>query len=141
MLHNRIRGFTLFEMVIALSIIGMLATIAFPAYKTQQQKSRRAECQAALMQFASVMERDFSRNGNAYRNILTLTPPGFPNRCPIDGSSSTSYILGISSLSASTYQLTATPTGAQADDSCGTLTLTNLLQKGQGSGTIDQCWR
>ncbi len=143
MSHHTTRGFTLIELVIAMAIVGILAAIAYPAYTSQMQKNRRAECESALMQLASAMESDFSRNGNQYRNILTLAPPRFPNTCPIDGSGGPVYDLSITNLTASTYTLMAAPRSAtsQASDPCGNLTLTNLLQKGQSSGTIDQCWR
>lgn len=128
------------ELVIALAIVGILAAIAVPAYTNQMQQTRRAECGGGLMQLASAMEKDFSRNGNSYRNIITA---GVFNRntCPMDGAGPATYNLSVSAVTASTYTLTAAPTGAQANDPCGNLTLTNLLQKGQANGTIADCWQ
>ena len=43
------------------------------------------------------------------------------------------------------FILTATPQGAQANDSCGNLTLTETGVRGVGAGTTDQivdgCWK
>ena len=130
-------GFSLIELVIAIAIVGILATIAFPNYVNQMQQTRRADCEAALMQLASAMERDFSRN-NQYRDLVGVG--NFSNQCPIDGGTAT-YTLAIANLTATTYTLQATPAGAQAGDPCGTLTLTNTLQKGQTSGTLAECWQ
>ncbi len=145
MFRNISRGFTLIEAMITLAIIGILAAVAYPAYTNYVEQARRAECEAGLLELASAMERDFSRNTNQYRDILNTVPPRFTSTCPIDGRGVPTYDLSIPplTLTASTYTLVATPRAgaAQAANSpCGNLTLTNLLQKGQGSGTLDQCW-
>ena len=130
-------GFSLVELMIAIAVVGILASIAYPSYVTQMQQTRRADCEAALMQLASVMERDFSRN-NQYQDLIAAG--GFSGQCPIDGGNA-SYTLGYQALTASAYTIQATPAGAQAGDPCGNLTLTNTLQKAQSSGTLAECWK
>jgi type IV pilus assembly protein PilE len=118
--------------------VGILAAIAYPSYTSQMQQTRRADCEGVLMQLAGAMERDFSRN-NQYRNIITAG--AFPaNQCPLDGGTAT-YNLSINPVTATTFQLNATPVNAQVADACGTLTLTNQMTKGQSSGTTAQCWQ
>jgi len=133
-------GFTLIELVIAIGIVGILASIAYPSYVDQMRQTKRTDCEAVLMQMAGAMEREFSRT-NAYRDI-TDAPVNFGNQCPVDGGTAT-YILSIQPpMPAATYVLSATPAGAQAADPCGTLTLTNTLQKGQSpSRTLAECWQ
>ncbi|MGB5729381.1 MAG: type IV pilin protein, partial [Thiogranum sp.] len=101
-------GFTLIELVIAIAIVGILASIAYPSYVNQMRQTRRADCEAGLMQMASAMERDFSRN-NTYRDIRGA-PVNFGNQCPIDGGTRT-YNLTIASTP-TTYVLSAAPVGA-----------------------------
>ena len=137
MTGRHVKGFTLIEIMIAVVVIGILGAIAYPSYVNQMQQTRRADCQAALMQLAGVMERDFSRN-NQYRNLIAAG--GFANQCPIDGGNAV-YTLGYQALTATTYTLQATPAGPQGGDACGTLTLTNTLLKGQSSGTLAECWQ
>jgi prepilin-type N-terminal cleavage/methylation domain-containing protein len=124
-------------LVIAIAIVGILASIAYPSYVNQMRQAKRADCEGALLQLASVMERDFSRN-NQYQNLIGAG--NFSNQCPIDGGTA-SYNLGYQALTATTYTLQATPVGPQAGDPCGTLTLSNALQKGQSSGTLAECWQ
>ncbi|HEB86186.1 MAG TPA: type IV pilin protein [Gammaproteobacteria bacterium] len=148
MFRNIQRGFTLTELMIVVAIISILAAFAYPTYTSYMQKVRRSDCEAALLQLASAMERDFSRNGNAYQDILTTVPPRFtPSTCPIDGGGADTYNLTVTipapPLAQSTYTLTATAAGPQVDDPCGNLTLNNLLQKGQSVAgkTVAECWR
>ena len=72
--------------------------------------------------------------------LSTTHQSTFANQCPIDGGTAT-YNLTIA-FTPTTYVLSATPAGAQAADPCGTLTLTNTLQKGQTGGAmaVADCW-
>lgn len=137
MAHTKARGFTLIEMMIVVAIVGILAAIAYPSYTRQVQQAKRADCQADMMEIAGIMERDYSRN-NSYRNIFTAGVVA-NNQCPIDGGTQT-YVLSFVGNPATTYTLQAVPAGAQASDSCGTLTLTNTLAKGSG-GPVTDCWK
>lgn len=138
MASKRPSGFTLIELMIVMAVLGILAAIAYPSYKDYVQQARRADCEGVLMELAGAMERDFSRN-NAYRDIIALNL--FPNQCPTAGNAQ--YDLSIPALAATTYQLQAAPTAgaSQVNDDCGSLTLTNTLQKGQSSGTLQECWK
>ncbi len=136
MTGKRASGFTLIEMMIVVAIIGILASIAYPSYVNQMRQSRRADCEGVLMQLASAMERDFSRN-NKYRDIVTLG--NFSDQCPVDGGTKT-YGVAVQAVTDTTYTLEAVPTGPQLSDACGTLTLTNQLKKGSG-GAVADCWK
>lgn len=142
MIKNKPRGFTLIEVLITVAIVAILASIAYPAYTNQMQQARRADCQAVLLELAGTMERNFSRN-NQYQNIITAG--NFSATCPANGGAAAggtpTYNLSINPLTATTFTLNAQPVNAQATDSCGTLSLTNQLQKGQSSGTLTDCWQ
>jgi type IV pilus assembly protein PilE len=134
----RSRGFTLLEVMIACAIVAILAAIAYPSYKTSVQKSRRSDATTALLGVASQMER-YSTEKGTYATATLGTGAGavFPNH-----TENSYYNLSLANLTATTYTARAAPTGAQADDPCGTLTYTEQGVKGVtgGSWTRAQCW-
>ena len=141
-------GVNLLELMIVVAIIGLLSAVAYPSYMRNVQDSKRADCSGAVVGLANAMERHFSINGS-YRSAATggadTGAPGvFTTTCPVDGGEAT-YNLTIAAATASTYTLRATPTGSQANDRCGSLTLTSTGVKGVvGASTGNDwqaCWR
>ena len=140
-------GYNLVELMIVVAIIGVIAAIAYPSYTEQVRKSRRADCAGAVTSLGSSMERYFTVN-NTYLGAAdggddTGEPAIYATQCPVDGGTAT-YNLTISAATASTYTVQAAPTGAQAKDKCGTLTLTSTSLKGVTGAaaglTPQDCW-
>lgn len=144
-------GFSLIEILIAVTILGIIAAIAYPGYLSQVQSSRRTDAQASLAAFANAMERYYTNNGRYTGAAGTDASPAdtgapriFATESPLDGGAKF-YNLRINSATATTYTLHAIPKGGQADDKCGTLTLTQSGAEGvtdADSGvTAADCWR
>lgn len=134
-------GITLIELLIAVAIVGILASIAYPSYMESVRKSRRADATAALSNAAQALERYYTEK-NTYLNASLGDSTGsiFPDHAPADRThGSAYYLLSIANQGATTYLLKATPTGAMASDSCGALTLDHLGQKGAAL-PIARCW-
>ena len=70
--HN---GFTLIELLIVIAVIGILASIAVPSYRTYIQRGWRADARVVLLENAQFMGRFYSQN-LSYRE--PGGPPGLP---------------------------------------------------------------
>jgi len=123
------KGFTLIELMVVVAVIGILASIAYPAYTDSVTKTRRTAAQANLTELESYMERHFTEN-NTYVGA-TIAASGIVN-------DNYTFTNPIPDLAATAYTLTAVPTGSQStNDSCGTLTLS---QSGIKGAAVSGCW-
>lgn len=69
--RNKLSGFTLIELMIVVAIIGVLATIAMPAYQNYVRQSEAASALATLKGLISPAEVFYQANGTASAATLT----------------------------------------------------------------------
>lgn len=140
---GRAAGFTLIELMIAVAIVGILAMVALPSYRSYVAKTQRAAAQSCLSEMAQFMERVYTTNLRYDQNNGAATT--LPTvQCATDLSSSYAFALPTASLSQRAFVVNATPQGSQAslDSTCGTLSLNQAGTKAiSGSGTAARCWR
>lgn len=134
------QGMTLIELMIVVAIIGILSSIAYPAYQQYVESSRRVNAQGKLLEIAQWMERQYTATGSYPANASL--PSNYSN---IPDTGTTHYnvaIIGAASNAVS-YVLTATPVvnGPQSNDDCGTLSISDAGVKTASSGTLADCWR
>jgi type IV pilus assembly protein PilE len=133
--HRRASGVTLIELLIVMSIIGILAAIAYPSYQSHIAKTSRKAAQSCLSQYANFMERYYTTN----LTYVNASPPVLG--CSTESNLDRSYSFPAPTVAtASTYSISAVPTTSQrAKDPgrCGTLTLDQAGTRGAESSN---CW-
>lgn len=128
------KGITLIELMIAVAIVAILTSIAYPSYVNHLQTSRRTEAMAALTRIANLQEKNYMDNGT-YATDLTKLGVG---ASPFITENSYYSISATTTSATADFTLTATAQNAQANDShCATLTLSSTGVKG---GTNADCW-
>ncbi len=130
---KRSKGMTLIELMIAVAVVGILATIAYPSYQNQVRRSNRADAITALTAMANAQERFYLAN-NTY--AATTPPLGFP--ATAGNSQRGFYTVAVPAASPTAFTLTAAAVvgGPQASDAgCTLLTLTST-----GIKTPATCW-
>ena len=136
------KGFTLIELMVVVAIIGLLAAIAIPSYQNSTRRANRADAQITLSRISTLQERYFFRT-NQYTGDFNDLFSGVADNTTSIASDDGYYTVAISAT-ASTWNLTATATGEQANDTeCTTLTLTYLGAKTSADDTsaaTTECW-
>ena len=150
-------GFTLIELMIAVAIVGILATIAATSYQSQVMRSRRTDARSAILDLAGREEKIFSTI-NAYSGSpaalgygTATTFPAPPLGIPVGGSGTDYYNLSVvtpdtlyQAGAANTYVVVATPIAGtpQAGDTQCTRLMVNQLGQQTSTGTAPAatCW-
>lgn len=147
-LTKRVAGFTLLELLMVVTIMGILAAIAYPGYQQYITRSKRGLGKSTLVQVLDRQAQFFVDN-KAFATDLTALGFG-ANGFAIDKAGrevSTSsgervYIVQLAAgASATAFTLEAVPQLSQAtkDSACGTLRVTSTGVKSV-SGTGTDCW-
>jgi type IV pilus assembly protein PilE len=135
-MKKRQAGITLLELMIVVTIVGILSAIAYPNYRQYAIRSTRTEAKVALQQSAQALEKCFTR----YMSYADANCPADAtlNRTTADGH----YTIAITNRAATTFTLTAAPTAGQvADTECASFVIDQTgAQTITGSGTAATCW-
>jgi type IV pilus assembly protein PilE len=141
---KQIKGFTLIELMIVVAIVAILLTIALPAYNDQIRKSRRAQAKTDLTEQSQILERMFTtdRDYSLATGSLCAGGGGPTVNSPLSGTAW--YSIQAACTKNGTpyvaYTLTATPSGDQTKDLCGTLTINSVGAKTAVAGGPTNCW-
>jgi type IV pilus assembly protein PilE len=131
----RVRGFTLVEVLVVVTIVAISAAIAIPNYTAYVSRSYRSDARGKLLEAATWMQRRYTES----------SPPAYPTgtlptalaQSPYPGTAR--YNLSIATGSSATaYSLEAAPTGNMSSDECGTFTVDNFGTKGLTVGGTAQ---
>lgn len=135
-------GFTLIELMIAVVIVAILASIAIPAYQQYVIRSYRNVAKGDLMEIQQWMERNYSLTGRYDQDPSgqAITAPLF-TKSPRDGTGSR-YVISFSvAPSQEKYTLLAAAQSNQNDTQCGDLTLSSAGDRtASKTSAVNICW-
>jgi general secretion pathway protein G len=77
-------GFTLLELLVVMTIIGILAAIAVPALRDSPKRAREATLRGDLFTFRSVIDQYKGDKGNYPPDLETLIKGGYMRKIPLD---------------------------------------------------------
>ena len=123
------------ELIIALTILSIITTVAVSSYTSYVRKGRRIDAVNMLLSISLAQEK-YRGSNSSYGTLaqvwsgVSTSPEGY-------------YTVAISNVGASSYTLTATAQGDQANDavngtSCTTLAL--AMSNGTVTKTPSVCW-
>jgi type IV pilus assembly protein PilE len=102
------KGFTFIELLIIITIVGILLTIAYPSYTQSVRKSKRSDASTTISQIQLAQEA-YRSNNTTYGTLaqvwggVAASPQGY-------------YTLAVSGNTATGYTITATALGDQLND-------------------------
>jgi type IV pilus assembly protein PilE len=123
---KRVAGFTIIELMIVLIIVAILVALAYPSYINYVRKAKRGEAQQLLLNW-SINQEIWRSNNTAYNDTDDLKP------------SHDLYTFDVEA-DATTYTLTATGTGDQANDKAKDGTICTLTLTENGVKEPAACW-
>lgn len=127
--RSRARGFTLIELMVVVTIIGILSAIAFPAYGAYLVRGNRAAAQAYLLSLAQAQAQYFA---DAHSYAATTSALNMP--VPDQVATNYSITIDVPDAVPPSFTVTARPTGSrQTGDSV--LTIDN-----SGARTPSSLW-
>jgi len=77
-------GFTLLELLVVMTIIGILAAIAVPALRDSPKRAREATLRGDLFTFRSVIDQYKGDKGNYPPDLQTLVKDGYIRKIALD---------------------------------------------------------
>ncbi|EGQ9206006.1 type IV pilin protein [Vibrio cholerae] len=131
------QGMTLIELMIAVVIVGVLASIAYPAYTNYVKEGHRKQAMADMAKIQLYLEEKY-HNGYTATGIVDAQKV-CNSFCSVD---SDRYKIVVETA-ATSYAITATPQSSkgQNSDQCDGSTYTSLTLNEKGVTSPSACWK
>ena len=141
-MRQRVRGFTLLELMIVVAVIAILARIALPMFIEQLRKGKRSEAIQAIgdIQLREEKWRSFTATYATAASVF-----GSAAQVTAYNSGLKYYDITIPTNTTTSYSITATRKGQLANDpKCGDFTMAvaaGVSNYDVTAGDKDYCWR
>ena len=127
------KGVTLIELMIAVVVVAILLSVAYPSYQSFIEQARRSDAMSSLLD-AQLEQEKFRANNTTYASsVASLGVPSLS-----DGGF---YSISVTSFGTVSFLVTATPSGAQASDDCGTFVIDQAGPNHTGTNADEDCWQ
>ena len=105
------RGFTLLELLVVMTIVGILAAIAVPALRDSPQRAREAALREDLFTMRSVIDQYHGDKGAYPPDLQTLVSAGYLRKIPVDPmtKSADTWVIALEEVSTDAASSTDTP--------------------------------
>lgn len=133
MRHKQANGFTLIELMITVSIVGILAMIALPAYRDHIVRSKRSSAQAQMLDVAN-REQQYLLANRLYASCTTLSNGCTALSFTLQDEVKDNYQMKVDTTDdPPAYTITFTPISGTSQANDGSLTLTSEGTKSPAS--------
>ena len=137
--EQRQKGFTLIELMVALVVLAILTSVAYPSFMQSMRKGNRSDASSALTRAAGAQERFFATNGTYTTDVTNL---GFAAGGLTEHQMYVLTIVAGATGIGSSYVITATAKAGKTqalDTGCTVLSLNSLGQQ-LPDPAVSDCW-
>ena len=143
------RGFSLIELMIAVAILGILATIAYPTYLDKVRAAKRVEAKSALLRIANREEQYYTIQHEYTKDLSSLGMNTKENGAYVTDNGAYIVSVGYRNNDPQTFQIVASATKDQNNDQCVTFGINEIGKKSASGGggsdsgdrdLTDTCW-
>jgi prepilin-type N-terminal cleavage/methylation domain-containing protein len=92
-MKKKINGFTLLELLVVISIIGLLVAMGAVAFTTAQQRGRDSKRRGDMQSIQKAFEQYYAENGDYSSTCATMATAHMPGGLPDDPKSSQTYTI------------------------------------------------